>query len=149
MVSIRTADCLPLLMVCSEPQVVAAMHAGWRGTARDIAGKTVRRLSTQFGADPSKFEVAIGPGIGVCCYEVGPEVAEQFRDVLPDLPASGKAMLNLVEANRRKLVEAGVKASHIYTGAPCTACNLTDFFSYRMVPGETGRMVSAIGIRAA
>jgi purine-nucleoside/S-methyl-5'-thioadenosine phosphorylase / adenosine deaminase len=148
MVSVRTADCMPLLLVWSEGQVVAAVHAGWRGTAQDIAGETVRRLGREFDADPSEIEVAIGPGIGECCYEVGPEVVKQFRAILPDLPARGKGMLNLVKANQQKLIEAGVEASHIYTGAPCTACNLPDFFSYRKLPGETGRMVSAIGIRA-
>jgi YfiH family protein len=147
MVSVRTADCMPMLMVCTQRRAVAAVHAGWRGTARNIAGETVRRLEREFGVDPSEIEVAIGPGIGECCYEVGPEVVKEFRDTLPDLPPSGKGMLNLVKVNRLKLIDAGLAAAQIYTGAPCTACNPTDFFSYRKLPGEPARMVSAVGIR--
>lgn len=149
LVSVKTADCLPLLMVSVEPRVVAAIHAGWRGTAADIAGETLRRLRREFGVAPAGVYVAIGPGIGSCCYEVGPEVLAQFRDLLPGLPDSGgKGMLDLAEANRRQLLREGVCVERIETGAPCTCCTAGEFFSYRRSPGEPGRMISAIGIRS-
>lgn len=145
-VAVRTADCLPILMVAPAARVVAAVHAGWRGSAENIAGAVVERFRRDFQVYPEKLEVAIGPGIGGCCYEVGEEVAKRFRDLLPGLPARGKAMLDLVEVNRRQLVAAGVVADRVYRGAPCTACWIDVFYSYRRQPGEQGRMVSAVGI---
>ena len=148
LVSVKTADCLPLLMVSAQPRVVAAIHAGWRGTAANIAGETLRRLRQEFGVTPADVSVAIGPGIGPCCYEVGPEVLAQFRELMPGLMGgNGKGMLDLAEANRRQLLREGVCAEQIEAGAPCTCCTVGEFFSYRRSPGEPGRMVSAIAIR--
>jgi len=148
LVSVRTADCLPVLLFDVDRRVAAAVHAGWRGTARNIAERTVRRVRLDFGAKPESLRVLIGPGIGSCCYEVGPEVIEEFRGLFPDLPSGGRsAMLDLTEANRRQFLAAGVPEHNIFTGAPCTSCCPDDFYSYRRSPGEPGRMVSYIGIR--
>lgn len=147
MIAVRTADCLPILMAAPRERVVAAVHAGWRGTAQNIAGRTAERLGSGLGVVLDELEVAMGPGIGPCCYEVGPEVLEEFRDLMPETPRGGKGTLDLAEANRRQLVAAGVPASGIHLGAPCTSCAIEEFFSYRRRPEERGRMVSAIGIR--
>jgi YfiH family protein len=146
-VSVHTADCPPLLIVAERPRVVAAVHAGWRGSADRIAAETVRRMCDRFGVEPAALRIAMGPAIGACCYEVGTEVADRFRDLLPELPAAGKVHLDLARANVRQLVDAGVRPERIFSGAPCTFCNAGDFHSYRRAPGERGRMVSAIRIR--
>ena len=125
-----------------------ALVTAWRGTAADIAGKVVEELRAEFGVNPPDLLVAIGPGIGPCCYEVGPEVAARFQRYLPGQTASsGRVMLDLAGVNRRQLEAAGVRAENIFAGAPCTCCHPGDFHSYRRSPGEKGRMVSAIGIQ--
>lgn len=148
LLAVRTADCLPLFLVDIERRVVAAVHAGWRGTAAAISIRAVETLIGEFGGRPTNLLVAIGPGIGPCCYEVGPEVAERFAPLFPELAGvRGKGRLDLVEANRRQLVAAGVSADRIYRGAPCTCCHPEEFHSHRRDPSSRGRMVSAIGIR--
>jgi YfiH family protein len=149
LLAVRTADCLPILMVETERRVVASIHAGWRGTAAGISIAAVETLCRQFGGRPEHILVAIGPGIGPCCYEVGPEVAVRFAPLFPELASvRGKVRLDLVEANRRQLQAVGVAAARIHTGAPCTSCHPGEFHSHRRAPTSRGRMVSAIGIRA-
>jgi YfiH family protein len=148
LLTIRTADCLPILMVEEERRVVAAVHAGWRGTASDVVVRAVEVLCQQFAGKPERLCVAIGPGIGKCCYEVGPEVALRFAPLFPELAgARGKVPLDLAEANRRQLLAAGVPAVRIHTGAPCTSCRAEEFYSYRREPERRGRMISAIGVK--
>ena len=145
-VAVRTADCLPLLFAARRRRAVAAVHAGWRGTAAGIAEKTVRKLSDAFDADPAELLVAIGPGIGVCCYRVGPDVAARFRGLLPHLPEHVFVHVDLAEANRRQLRRAGVPDAQIDIAGMCTRCRAGEFFSHRHNPGETGRMRNVIGI---
>lgn len=148
LLGIRTADCLPILVVEESRRVVAAIHAGWRGTASGIAGRTIERISTDFHGDPASMRAAIGPGIGGCCYEVGAEVARQFRDCFPEgVNLDRGAMLDLVEANRRQLAAAGVPPTRICAGALCTCCNPSEFYSHRREPKNPGRMLSVVGIR--
>ena len=135
LLTIRTADCIPVLIADPVRRVVAAIHAGWRGSAAGIAGKTVKKMVESFSSDPADLIAAIGPGIGLCCFEVGPEVASQFG-------ASG-GHVDLAEANRRDLAAAGVL--RIAVGAPCTHCQPGLFHSYRRDKAQ-GRMVSGIGI---
>jgi YfiH family protein len=140
-VSVRTADCYPILLVDPVVRAVAAVHAGWRGTAGRIVIKTLDRMREEFGADASRMFAAIGPGIGECCYEVGAEVAAQFGRNTP-----GK--LNLAEENRKQLVSAGLAESHIDRMGLCTRCDSEQFHSYRRDKDEAGRMISFIGIAA-
>lgn len=148
LLTVRTADCLPILMADRKRRVVAAMHAGWRGTAANISGNVVRRLSKDFGLESADLLVAIGPGIGPCCYEVGPEVVARLAEYLPGLRGrAGRVNIDLVEANRRQLEAAGVTANNLFAGAPCTCCHAERFHSYRREPRAGGRMISAIGIR--
>ncbi len=148
LLAVRTADCLPMLMAAPQRRVVAAAHAGWRGTAAGIAGKVVERLRAEFGVEAAELIVAIGPGIGPCCYQVGRDVADRFPGFAAGWHARpGVVKLDLAGVNRHQLEAAGVRPQNIYTGAPCTCCHPADFHSYRREPADGGRMVSAIGIR--
>src|SRR5580700_10571252 len=100
-VAVKTADCLPILLIDEHGRAVAAVHAGWRGTAAGIAQRAVEAMREQFDTDAAALHAAIGPGIGECCYEVGPEVAAKFG-------RTGKIHLDLAAENRRQLLEAGV-----------------------------------------
>lgn len=135
LLTIRTADCIPVLIADPVRRAVAAIHAGWRGTVSGIAGKTVKKMTESFSSDPGDLIAAIGPGIGKCCFEVGPEVAAQF--------AIDGMYVDLADANRRDLISEGV--SRIAVGAPCTCCQAGLFHSFRRDKAH-GRMVSAIGI---
>jgi polyphenol oxidase len=145
-VGVRTADCVPLLIADPETHGVATVHAGWRGTATSIAAKAVARMEDELGTKPSNLHVAIGPAIRVCCYEVGPEVVAQLAPFFPEWPADthGHRKLDLVEANRRTLTQAGVPPAQIYDGGYCTMCHAELFHSFRREPTDPGRMVSSI-----
>ena len=136
LLTIRTADCIPVLIADPVNRAVAAIHAGWRGTVAGICGKTVERMVSRFGSKPADLIAAIGPGINVCCFEVGAEVSSQF--------GTADRYVDLIEANRLDLADAGV--SKIAQGAPCTVCEPGLFHSFRR-DKSTGRMVSVIGIR--
>lgn len=144
LVGVRTADCVPLLIVDPTTHSVAAVHAGWRGTASNIAHRAVEALAAT-GANPADLLVAIGPCIGACCFEVGPEVAQQFEAIFPE-QTPGRHV-DLAEANRRQLVQAGVRPEHIDVSGLCTKCTPGEFESYRRDREASGRMVAAIGIR--
>ncbi len=148
-VAVKTADCVPILIADPESHAVAAVHAGWRGTVLGIAVKTLRRLEAEFRADAGKLLIAIGPCIGGCCYEVGPEVAQQFQELLPerdDLDA--RTRLDLAEVNLRQLCEAGVRPDHISIARRCTLCGGEEFHSFRRDRERAGRMLSVIGLPA-
>jgi polyphenol oxidase len=177
LLGIQTADCIPVLVVDVRQRIVAAFHAGWRGTLARIVERGVGRLRAEFGSQPGDLTAAIGPGIGRCCYSVGEEVRMEFasqfayaealfeevfdldpiKEKYPMLFLTARAPghsnlgpslhLDLVEANRRQLVDAGLVPEKIYALNLCTACDTKRFFSYRAEQGFTGRMVSAIGIR--
>jgi polyphenol oxidase len=146
--SIQTADCVPILVADSEARAVAAIHAGWRGTAAHIAETTVLRLVEKCGVDGKSLAVAVGPHIGVCCYEVGDNVVEAIGDaaVFERRPEWPKPHLNLAEANRRQLVRAGVPEGQIEISSLCTRCREDLFFSYRREGKGAGRLLSVIGI---
>ena len=144
-IGVRTADCVPILLLDSGHRAVAAVHAGWRGGAAGIVAHAVQRLMEKFGARGADIHAAIGPCIRSCCYEVGNDVAEQFQSLFPEWnPTEGKRRLDLPEANRRQLVASGVSADHIYDCGRCTACEPDVFFSYRREPAITDRMIASI-----
>jgi YfiH family protein len=138
-VSVRTADCYPILIADRRNRAVAAVHAGWRGTAAGIVQNALRTLHSEFGSKPEDFLAAIGPGIGVCCYEVGQEVALQFGH-------QAACHLNLAEANLRQLTNAGVARRHIDVLGGCTRCDQSLFYSYRRDQARAGRMISFIQV---
>jgi len=176
LLAVLTADCLPLIVVDKKRRAAGVFHAGWRGTVKRIAEKGVGELRRNFGSDPADMVAAVGPGIQHCCYEVGGEIWERFRsqfryaDTLfrevkesdqvrekypllfltarapghSELPV--KIFLDLVEANRRQLLDAGLREENIESSFPCTACHTDLLFSHRAEKGVTGRMMAAAGI---
>jgi hypothetical protein len=177
LLAIQTADCLPVLLVDPRKRAVGAFHAGWRGTVQRIVEKGVGEMQRWFGSRPRDLLAAIGPGVHGCCYEVGEEVRTRFesqfayaahlfselkdsdpvRQKYPllfltarapghsDLPI--KLFLDLVEANRRQLLDAGVAEKNITASPLCTSCRSDLLFSYRRERGVTGRLLGVTGIR--
>jgi YfiH family protein len=146
-VSIRTADCLPILIVDPGTRAVAAVHAGWRGVVAEIAPKAVEAMTLEFGTRPEDLEIAIGPGIGLCCFEVGPEVAGQFRAFFPERnDLDRRAKLDLVETVCRQLRRNGVGMGQISTSGLCSCCRPELFESYRRDRESAGRMIAAVGV---
>lgn len=138
-VGVRTADCVPVLLVDARLRAVAAVHAGWRGTARNIVSNAVRELITRFGCRPEDLSAAIGPCIGPCCYEVGPEVARQFGEWRD---GDGNR-LDLSAINAAQLRQAGVR--EVWQAGECTFCEAARYFSFRREKEQAGRMLSYIG----
>ncbi|HEU5458348.1 MAG TPA: peptidoglycan editing factor PgeF [Terracidiphilus sp.] len=177
LLAVQTADCLPVLVADRKRRAVAAFHAGWRGTVKRIVELGVGRMRAEFGSRPEDLTAAIGPGASVCCYAVGEEVLsefesqfaygrELFREVYDSDPVRTKYPMlfltqrapghspigpslhvDLVEANRRQLLDAGLKAAAIKATGGCTMCQRELFFSHRASQGHAGRMMSGIGIR--
>lgn len=176
LLTVQTADCTPILLFDPVRRAIAAIHAGWRGTLARIAERTVGAMRLRYGTDPGDLLAAIGPSVGPESYAVGEEVRHEFesqfayapelfqevyesdpvRDKYPLLfltarapghsPIGPQLHLNLWEANRRQLVDAGVKNEHIHVLAEDTAADTGHFFSYRAEHGFTGRMMAAIGL---
>jgi len=152
LLGIQTADCIPVLVADPAQRAVAAFHAGWRGTVTRIVELGVARMGQEFGSDPANLVAAIGPGIGACCYSVGDEVREKFdanfqyaQELL--LRSGDSLRLDLVEANRRQLLGAGLSAASIEVVGGCTSCRPELFFSHRASGGHAGRMMAVIGLR--
>lgn len=136
-VSVRTADCYPILMADLRNRAVAAVHAGWRGTAAKIIVRTLGEMRARFGTEAADVCVAIGPGIGVCCFEVGVEVARRFG-----LEQAGR--IDLAAINHRQLVDMGLPENRIDILGGCTKCDAQRFHSFRRDQERAGRMVSYI-----
>lgn len=152
---VRVADCVPLLMADPKTGAVAAVHAGWRGTAAGIAGVAVRRLQEEYGADPADLVAAIGPSIGACCYQVGPEVRETFLAsghapasvdawFSPDPDDAERLRLDSWGANRDQLIAAGLRPDRVHVAQLCTMTHLAHFYSYRSEGKSTGRLLGVI-----
>lgn len=140
-VAVKTADCVPLLLVDPVHRAVAAVHAGWRGTVAGIAPGAVAAMGERFGSSAGDLDAAIGPAIGQCCYEVGAEVAAQFG-------VSGPAHIDLAGTVRRQLEAAGVGAQRIYLAGLCTRCRAAELHSFRRDGAAAGRQYSFAGIQA-
>jgi YfiH family protein len=153
-VSVRTADCVPLLYADERTGVVAAVHAGWRGTVAGAAARMVAILATRFGTNPADLVVALGPSIGPEAYEVGHEVVEAFGRAWPEDAARGtwwrsaaepgKYLLDLWTATRDQLAAAGVRPEHMHLAGLCTATHADVFESFRVNGAAAGRMAAAI-----
>jgi YfiH family protein len=147
-VAVRTADCIPILLVDERRRAVAAVHAGWRGTAAGIARGAVEAMGERFGTDAGDVHAAIGPGSGACCFEVGPEVAAVFgRGEAANSIVAERVHIDLAAENRRQLLEAGVTGERIYASNLCTKCLSSDFHSFRRDREAAGRLFSFAGIR--
>ncbi len=148
---IFTADCVPMLMVDAAARVTGAFHAGWRGTLAGIAQAGVRRM-IEAGAELRRIEVALGPSIGPCCYEVDAELGERFIEAWPGARSrvgggrAGKAMLDLRGMLTDQLIELGLQPDSIASVGACTRCASERFFSRRAAGGQTcGLQLSFIG----
>lgn len=150
LLGIATADCVPILMVEPQKGVAAALHAGWRGTLKGIASQAVALLASEWQVDPKNLHVALGPSIGSCCYEVGPEVGESIVSRWNIRSASAwrsigeKGFLDLREVNALQLAKGGVPQTQIARTGPCTFCH-SAFASYRRDGVAAGRQLSVIG----
>lgn len=176
LLGIQVADCVPVLVVDAKRAVLGAFHAGWRGTAKRIVERGVGSMRAIFGSKPSNLYAAIGPCIHACCYSVGHEVIDEFRsqfsyadelfsevydrdpikEKYPLLFLTARAPghsnigpqkhLDLVEANRRQLLDAGVPDSNIWAATECSSCRTDLLFSHRKEAGYTGRMMGVVGV---
>ena len=173
LLAVQTADCVPILLADLKRRAIAAVHAGWRGTLQRIVAKTIGKMQMQFGSRPADMLAAIGPSIGGCCYEVGTEVASEFRsqfsnasDWFDELrtgdepnplqwlnmappghqPPPKNVLLDLRKANRAQLLDAGLREQNIIVSDLRTACRRDLLFSYRKEAGATGRLMSVIGL---
>ena len=157
LLGILTADCVPVLVADPRNRVVAAFHAGWRGTVQRVVELGIAHMAAEFGSDPDTLLAAIGPAIGPCCYTVGDEVRGRFAAEFPyadalfaeeiSASASAELRLDLAEANRRQLIAAGLENARISRAGACTSCHPGDYYSHRASSGHAGRMMSAIGVR--
>lgn len=148
--AVLTADCVPLLGVAPRHRAVMALHAGWRGSLAGIAAVALRMAADELGIPPHAWQVALGPSIGGCCYEVEAEIGRRFVDrwgAMPDAwrPAGAHGQLDLRRANRAILVAHGVAAENVADVGPCTSCAGDEFFSHRRSGGRAGRQLSLIG----
>ena len=156
-IGVRVADCAPILLYDPRRNVAGAVHAGWRGTAARAAQAGARALEREFGSHPGDLVAAIGPCLGQCCGEVGPEVIEAFRDGGADeasvhawfMPGHGdRSLLDLERANRDQLVESGLDPDAIFASGLCTKTNPHRLHSYRAARDAAGRMLAAIRVAA-
>ncbi|HEV7662646.1 MAG TPA: peptidoglycan editing factor PgeF [Chloroflexota bacterium] len=142
---LRYADCTPVLLADPKQRAVAAVHAGWRGSAVGAASAAVEAMVDAFGSRPGDIVAGIGPAIGPCCYEVGADVVQAFGPTREALFGDGK--LDLWEANRQALLEAGVPAAQIEVAGICTKCQAEQFFSHRANNGQpAGRFAGLIRV---
>jgi len=151
---VKTADCVPILIGDPKTSSFAAVHAGWRGTYAGIGLYALERLTREYNAQPKDCRIAIGPAAAACCYEVGSEVIDGFKERFQDSDnlfkptREGYARVDLLKANRDQLLSAGVVAERIHTAPLCTMSRTDLFFSYRrekQVHGKVGRLMAVIG----
>jgi len=177
LIGIQTADCIPILVADRKRRAIAAFHAGWRGTVKRIVEIGVGRMRLDYGSRPQDIIAAIGPGAGPCCYAVGEEVHSQFESqfaysrelfhevysadavhnkypmlfltqcALGHSPIGPSLHLDLIEANRRQLLDAGLLPRSIQVTGGCTNCQTDLFYSHRASQGHAGRMMAVIGIK--
>ena len=148
------ADCTPLVFCDPVKKVIATSHAGWRGTVKLIGKVTVEKMVSEFGCNPKDIIVGIGPCIGQCCYEVDDPVFNEFKKIdilqLPkifDFKENGKYMLNLVEANKQILENAGIDPENIDVNDICTCCNSDILHSHRATGGKRGNLAAIIELK--
>ncbi|CAN5788434.1 peptidoglycan editing factor PgeF [soil metagenome] len=151
---VKTADCVPILIGDPRTNSFAAVHAGWRGTYAGIVLYALEHLTREYNAQPADCRIAIGPAAAVCCYEVGVEVIDGFKERFPGAhelfkpTRQGHAHIDLLKANRDQLIAAGVAAERVHTAPLCTMSRTDLFFSYRrekQVQGKVGRLMAVIG----
>jgi purine-nucleoside/S-methyl-5'-thioadenosine phosphorylase / adenosine deaminase len=176
LLAVQTADCVPIFLVDPKNRAIAAVHAGWRGTLQRIVTKTIGTMHMQFGTKPADLLAAIGPSIGGCCYEVGTEIAAEFKSQFPNAPdwfdelrtgdepnplqwlsmmppghqpPPKNVLLDLRKANCAQLLAAGLRSQNITVSDLCAACRRDLLFSYRKEGSKAGRLMAVIGIKGS
>ena len=156
-VAVRVADCAPILLADTTRRAVGAVHAGWRGTMQGIAGVAVASMSQELGCRAEDLIAAIGPCLGLCCGEMGPEVVDMFRAAGHDdsriarwfqIGPSGRPYFDLWRANREQLEAAGLRPDRIFTSGLCSRSHPDVFHSYRAKGSGAGRMLGIIRAEA-
>jgi polyphenol oxidase len=152
---LRYADCTPVLVCDRKHHAFAVVHSGWRGTVQRAAAAAVHALTATYGSRADELIAAVGPSIGPCCYEVGDDVVDAVTaayggaigevDGLLPRAATGRHHFDLWAANRRCLVEAGVRTVEV--AGLCTACHVDEFYSYRAEKGKTGHFGAVMALR--
>ena len=145
--TVLTADCVPILLYDRKKEVIAVVHAGWRGTKEQIVSKTIEKMFEEFGSLAKDIVAGIAPSIGACCYEVGDDVAKHFLNIENAyVKKNSKYMLDLPTINKNQLLSSGLKEENIEMSNICTACEVSSFFSYRKEAGCSGRFMSIIAL---
>lgn len=151
--AIKTADCLPILMVDPVYKAIGAVHSGWRGTLSRILPNTIQVMQRVFGSDPAQLLIAVGPGIRACCFEVGAELVHLFEESYPDSQIAQlvterpeKYRIDLCKILQIQMNASGIPPQNRHDLGICTCCNNQDFFSYRTEGSASGRMMAVIGI---
>jgi len=147
-VAVRTADCLPILLIDIHKHIAAAVHAGWRGTAKNIVQIGIQKMQA-LGAKPEHILASLGPCIGSCCFEVDVKAAQQLADSHPQAhqhlhQQKQKSYPDLQAINQCQLLRSGIKKQHIEMVRQCTYCQSRDFFSWRRDQEKSGRMLAII-----
>ena len=149
--TVFTADCIPILLYDPVRRVIAAVHAGWRGTAQDIAGNAVRKMRQDYGCRAENILAAIGPGISQCCFETHADVPDAMITALGDVAKphithleNGKFRVDLKGINAALLMRAGVTADHVEVSTDCTACLHETYWSHRVTQGQRGSQAAMI-----
>lgn len=151
-IGIFTADCLPILVYDPRLKVIGAIHAGRLGASQSIILKVVREMVRVYGSRPAELVVGIGPAIGGCCYEVGEDCIQPFKELFPDEKGlfrsglSGNYFLDLIAVNKVEGEKAGLRRENIFSMTHCTCCSTRNLFSYRR-EGKTGRILTTIMLR--
>jgi len=156
--AIKTADCLPMLLIDLRLRVSAAVHCGWRGAVHRISRKVLALLKDRFRTDPTDLIAVLGPAIGACCYEVDDAVLTPFRQSVPEPerfishgktanPGRQSLRLDLAGVNRAELISEGVPEENIHQVEGCTCCDSSRFFSYRRDGARSGRHIAVVGFK--
>jgi len=153
-ITVKVADCVPVLLYEPDNHAAAVIHAGWKGTVNKITGKAVEKMIRFCGSKPGNIYAGIGPSIGPCCYETGNDVYREYmdkgftgKDIMIPSKQKDKYYLNLWQANKKQLTELGVKPENIEEASICTKCNNESFFSSRASDGKTGRFAAGIMLK--
>lgn len=145
--TVQTADCFPVFIFDVYQKVVAIVHSGWRGTAQNIVGKTIRLMQDKFASRPQNMLVAIGPGVQQSCYQVDEQTAQHFEQkfLLPDVPGHFKLdiLANIIE----QIQKEGVLLNNLEWETTCTHCAADLYYSYRRDGKQSGRMMGLIGLK--
>lgn len=150
---IYTADCIPVLLFDPVKNAAAAVHAGWRSTSLGIAGEAVRKMAEVYGSNPADIQAAIGPGIGLECYETDTAVPDAMRRLICGnidsliRPCGNKYYVDLKGINRQTLIHAGLSAENIAVSSECTMCLHEKYWSHRYTGGRRGSQASVIMLK--